>query len=50
MDTTILHNPRCSTSRAALASAEEAGVEVSVRAYLANPLDEADLRDLIAKA
>lgn len=49
MDTTILHNPRCSTSRAALASAEEAGVEVSVRAYLANPLDEADLRDLIAK-
>jgi arsenate reductase (glutaredoxin) len=49
VDTTILHNPRCSTSRAALASAEEAGVEVSVRAYLANPLDEADLRDLIAK-
>lgn len=49
MDTTILHNPRCSTSRAALASAEEAGVDVSVRPYLANPLDEADLRDLVAK-
>ena len=36
---TILHNPRCSTSRAALAAAE--GLEVEVVDYQKQPLDEA---------
>ncbi len=48
-DVTILHNPRCSTSRHALAEAERAGVEVDIVAYLRTPLDEPALRDLIAK-
>jgi arsenate reductase len=46
---TIFHNPRCSKSRAALAAAESAGVDVAVVRYLDEPLDEAGLRDLIGK-
>lgn len=48
-DVTILHNPRCSTSRAALAAADEAGTDVEILDYLKTPLDEAALRDLLAK-
>src|SRR5690606_26926692 len=48
-DVTILHNPRCSTSRHALAEAEQAGVEVEIVRYLNTPLDESALRDLIGK-
>ena len=48
-DVTILHNSRCSTSRAALAAADEAGVGVEVVEYLKRPLDEAALRDLLGK-
>lgn len=48
-EVTILHNPRCSTSRAALEEAEQAGVEVEVVRYLTTPLDEAELRQLIDK-
>lgn len=48
-DVTILHNPRCSTSRHALAEAERAGSEVEIHDYLKRPLDEAELRDLLAK-
>ncbi|MGM0915752.1 MAG: arsenate reductase (glutaredoxin) [Pseudomonadota bacterium] len=44
---TLLHNPRCSKSRQALALLEERGVEVAVRRYLDEPLDEAELRTLI---
>ncbi|NAW34875.1 arsenate reductase (glutaredoxin) [Halomonas alimentaria] len=44
---TLLHNPRCSKSRQALALLEERGVEVAVRRYLDEPLDEAELRALI---
>ncbi|NHN56102.1 arsenate reductase [Calidifontibacter sp. DB0510] len=44
---TLLHNPRCSTSRAALDAAEGADVEV-VR-YLDTPLSYADLLALIGK-
>lgn len=46
--TTILHNPNCSTSRAALEAAAELGADVEVRSYLEDPLTEAELHDLIA--
>lgn len=46
---TLLHNPRCSKSRQALALLEEAGVEVKVRRYLDDPLDADELRQLIAR-
>ncbi|MDO5712757.1 MAG: ArsC/Spx/MgsR family protein [Micrococcales bacterium] len=49
-DVTILHNPRCSTSRAALEAVTEAGAQdVEVIDYLKTPLDEAALRALLAK-
>lgn len=43
---TILHNPRCSTSRAALLALEEAGVEHDVVRYLDTPLNEQAALDL----
>ena len=46
---TLLHNPKCSTSRAALETLEGAGVEAEVVQYLKEPLDEAALRELIGK-
>ncbi len=49
MATTILHNPRCSTSRAAVEAAEDAGADVVIRPYLRDPLDEAELRDLVGR-
>lgn len=42
----LLHNPRCSKSRATLALLEERGVPFETRRYLEAPLDEAELRDL----
>lgn len=48
-DVTVLHNPRCSTSRSALEAAAEQGVDVHVVPYLREPLDEAGLLDLLAK-
>ncbi|MDP6538858.1 MAG: arsenate reductase (glutaredoxin) [Planctomycetota bacterium] len=42
----LLHNPRCSKSRAALALLEERGVAVEVRPYLERPLDAAELARL----
>ncbi|MEI2776694.1 MAG: ArsC/Spx/MgsR family protein [Tetrasphaera sp.] len=47
--TMIMHNPRCSTSRAALENAEQAGAEVEIRHYLREPLTADELRDLLAK-
>lgn len=47
MEITILHNPRCSTSRAALAELESAGVEHDVVHYLDNPLGEQAALDLL---
>lgn len=44
---TILHNPRCSTSRAAVAAAE--GHDVEVVHYLTSPLTREDLVDLLNK-
>ncbi|XKE47386.1 arsenate reductase family protein [Halomonas organivorans] len=46
---TLLHNPRCSKSRQALALLEERGADVRVRRYLDQPLDEAELRDLLSR-
>lgn len=46
---TVLHNPRCSTSRSALEAVETAGVDAEVVRYLSTPLDDAQLRDLMAK-
>lgn len=48
-DVTVLHNPKCSTSRAALETLEEAGTEAEVVQYLKEPLDETALRELIGK-
>ncbi len=48
-DVTVYHNPRCSTSRAALDAAAASGTEVDVVQYLRSPLDEAGLRDLLGK-
>ena len=48
-EVTLLHNPRCSTSRTALAEIENAGIEVEVVRYLTAPLDEPALRDLLDK-
>ncbi|HEX6884223.1 MAG TPA: arsenate reductase (glutaredoxin) [Planctomycetota bacterium] len=42
----LLHNPRCSKSRAALALLEQHGVTVEVRRYLDEPLDAAELSEL----
>lgn len=42
----LLHNPRCSKSRAARALLEERGVAFRERRYLEDPLSEAELRDL----
>lgn len=44
----LLHNPRCSKSRAALALLEERGVTVTLRRYLDEPLSIAELRTLRA--
>lgn len=46
-DLTILHNPRCSTSRAALAAAESGGARPHVVRYLDEPLDSTQLAELI---
>ncbi len=47
---TIYHNPRCSTSRGALAALREAGVEPTVVKYLETPPTRDELVALIADA
>lgn len=49
MDATIYHNPRCSTSRNALALLREAGIEPKIVEYLKDPPSHAKLKQL-AKA
>ena len=44
---TILHNPRCSTSRAALAAAQSVGADPRVVRYLDEPLDSSQLVGLL---
>ncbi len=48
-DLTILHNQRCSTSRAAMERIDEAGVRADVVDYLKHPLDDVAIRDLLDK-
>ena len=50
MKATILHNPRCSKSRAALALLDAAGAEVTIVDYLRTPPSAAELARLYAKA
>lgn len=45
----IIHNPRCSKSRQALALLEQAGVKPEVIEYLKFPLNPEELKDLISK-
>ena len=43
----ILHNPRCSKSRATLALLEERGIEPDVRLYLQHPPSEDQLKHIL---
>lgn len=45
---TILHNPRCSKSRAAMGTAEELGIEVTEVRYLDAPPDREALEAIVA--
>lgn len=47
---TIYHNPRCSTSRKALAAMRERGDEPTIIRYLETPPSREELRDLISRA
>jgi arsenate reductase len=49
MKATILHNPRCSKSREALALLTDAGADVTVIEYLKTPPSAAELARLYAK-
>ncbi len=46
---TIYHNPRCKKSRAGLIYATELKMELQVREYLKEPLNEAELTALVMK-
>jgi arsenate reductase len=48
-DVTILHNTACSTSKHALAEAEQIGTATEIVQYLKTPLDRAALLDLLGK-
>ena len=50
MKATILHNPRCSKSREALALLHDRGVEVTVIEYLKHPPSRDELARLYARA
>lgn len=50
MKTRILHNPRCSKSREALAILKDAGVDVEVIEYLKDAPPVAELKRLYEKA
>lgn len=49
MKATILHNPRCSKSREALAILTDAGAEVTIVEYLKTPPTRAELARLLAR-
>jgi arsenate reductase len=49
VNATILHNPRCSKSREALAILQDAGATVTVIEYLKNPPSRDELARLYAK-
>ena len=45
----IFHNPRCSKSRATLALLQEQGHEPTIRLYLEEPPDAAELRSILKR-
>jgi len=45
----LIHNPRCSKSRAAKELLEEAGVDFTLRLYLEAPLSRDELEDLAGR-
>jgi arsenate reductase (glutaredoxin) len=45
----LLHNPRCSKSREALAALEERGHAPTIRPYLDEPLTEAEVIELLSQ-
>ena len=45
----ILHNPRCSKSRATLALLQEQGIEPEITLYLESPPDAGELRSILDK-
>lgn len=45
----IIHNPRCSKSRAALEFLKERGLDVKEIRYLDNPLNKDELKNLLKK-
>lgn len=47
-DVRILHNPRCSKSRATLALLEQRGTEANVQKYLETPPNADELREILA--
>lgn len=50
MKATIWHNPKCGTSRGALALLEEAGADITIVEYLKNPPTPDALKRLYARA
>lgn len=47
--TIIYHNPRCTTSRKALAKLEAAGIDFDVMLYLKSPPSETALRKILTR-
>jgi len=45
----ILHNPRCSKSRATLALLQEQGIEPEITLYLDNPPDASELQTILGR-
>ena len=45
----IYHNTRCKKSRAGLQYIQEKGLEIEIIEYLKNPIDKAELDDLLMK-
>ena len=50
MKATIWHNPKCGTSRNALAMLEEAGADVTIVEYLRDPPSPDELKRIYARA
>jgi arsenate reductase len=50
METTIYHNPKCSTSRTTLALIRDAGIEPEIIEYLEHPPSSATLKKMIEQA
>ena len=49
MTVKIMHNPRCSKSRATLALLQERGIEPEISLYLESPPDPGEIRAILKK-